>query len=189
MEIPDLLTCFLRNLYVSQEGTVRTGHGAVHWFQIGKGVHQGCILSPCLFNLYAEYMMWNAGLDEAQTGSKLARRNTSNFRYAHDTTLMTKSKEQRGNSLLMRVKEESKETDLKLSIQKNEDYGIRSYHFMANRWGNNGNSDQVYFFGLKNQYGQWMFDGSYKIKRCLLLRRKTMTNLHSVLKSRDKIKK
>ena len=104
MGIPDHLTCFLRNLYAGQEATVRTGHGTVHWFQIGKRVCQGCILSPCLFNLYAEYIMRNAGLDEAQAGIKISRRNINNIRYADDTTLMAKSKEEL-KSLLMKVKE------------------------------------------------------------------------------------
>ena len=92
MEIPDHLTCPLRNLFAGQEATVRTGHRTTHWFQIGKGVHQGCILSPCLFNLYAEYIMRNAGLDEAQAGIKMARRNINNLRYADDTTLWQKAK-------------------------------------------------------------------------------------------------
>ena len=105
MGIPDHLTCFLRNLYAGQEATVRTGHGITDWFQIGKGVHQGCILSPCLFNLYAEYIMRNAGLDESQAGIKIAGRNINNLRYANDTTLMAENKELR--SLLMKVKEES----------------------------------------------------------------------------------
>ena len=102
MGIPDHLTCLLRNLYAGQEATVRTGHGTTDWFQIGKG--QGCILSPCLFNLYAEYIMKNAGLEEAQAGIKIARRNINNFRYANDTTLMTESKEET-KSLLMKMKE------------------------------------------------------------------------------------
>ena len=92
MGIPDHLTCLLRNLYTDQEATVRTGHGTTDWFQIGKGVHQGCILSPCLFNLYARCIMRNIGLDEAQTGIKIARRNISNLRYADDTILMAKAK-------------------------------------------------------------------------------------------------
>ena len=104
--IPDHLTCSLRNLYAGQEATVRTGHGTTDWLKIGKGVHQGCMLSPCLFNLYAEYIMWNAGLDEAQVGIKTARRNINNLRYADDTTLMAESEELK--SLLMKVKEESK---------------------------------------------------------------------------------
>ena len=94
MGIPDYLTCLLRNLYAGQEATVRTGHGTTDWFQIGKGVYQGCILSPCLFNLYVEYFMQNVGLDEAQTGIKIARRNISNLRKADDTTLMAESKEE-----------------------------------------------------------------------------------------------
>ena len=116
MGIPDHLTCLLRNLYAGQETTVRTGHGTTDWFQIGKGVCQGCILSPCLFNLYAEYIMRNAGLDEAQAGIKIAGRNINNLRYADDTTLMAESKELK--SLLMNVKEESKKVGLKLNIQK-----------------------------------------------------------------------
>ena len=117
MGIPDHLTCLLRNLYASQEATVRTGHGTTDWFQVGKGVRQGCILSPCLFNLYAEYIMLNAGLDEAQTGIKIARRNINNLIYADDTTLMADSKEEL-KSLLIQVKEESEKVDLKLNIQK-----------------------------------------------------------------------
>ena len=117
MGIPDHLTCLLRNLYAGQEETVRTGHGTRDWLQIGKGVHQGCILSPCLFNLYAEYTMRNAGLEAAQAGVKIARRNINNLRYADDTTLMTESEEEL-NSLLMKVKEETEKAGLKLNIQK-----------------------------------------------------------------------
>ena len=106
MGIPDHQTCLLRNLYAGQEATVTTGHGTTDWFQIRKGVHQGCILSPCLFNLYAEYTMRNAGLDEAQAGIKIARRNINNFRYADDTTLMAENEEER-KSLLMKVKQKS----------------------------------------------------------------------------------
>ena len=116
MEIPDHLTCLLRNLNVGQETTVRTRYGTMDWFQIGKGVHQGCILSPCLFNLYAEYIMRNAGLDEAQAGITIAGRNINNFRYADNTTLMAERKELK--SLLMKVKEESEKVGLKLNIQK-----------------------------------------------------------------------
>ena len=116
MGIPDHLTCLLRNLYTGQEAIVRTGHGTTDWFQIGKGVLQGCILSPCLFKLYAEYIMRNGGLDEAQTGMKIAGRNISNLRYADDTTLMAESEELK--SLLMKVKEESEKVGLKLNIQK-----------------------------------------------------------------------
>ena len=117
MGITDHLTCLLRNLYAGQEATVRTGQGTTDWFQIGKGVHQGCILSPCLFNLYAEYIMQNAGLDEAQAGIKIAGRNINNLRYADDTTLMTESKEEL-KSLLMKVKEENEKVGLKLNIKK-----------------------------------------------------------------------
>ena len=116
MGIPEHLTYVLRNLYAGQEAEVRTGHGTTEWFQIGKGVCQGCILSPCLFNFYAEYIMRNAGLDEAQTGIKIAGRNINNFRYADDTTLMSESEELK--SLLMKVKEEREKVGLKLNIQK-----------------------------------------------------------------------
>ena len=117
MEIRDHLNCLLRNLYAGQEATVRTGNGTTDWFQIGKGVCQGCVLSPCLFNLYAEYIIRNAGLDEAQAGIKIARRNIDNLRYVDDTTLMAKS-EEKLKSLLMKVKEESEKIGLKLNIQK-----------------------------------------------------------------------
>ena len=117
MGTPDHLTCLLRNLYAGQEATVRTGHGTTDWFQIEKGVRQGCILSPCLFNLYAEHIMRNAGLEEAQAGIKIAGRNTNNLRYADDTTLMAESEEEL-KSLLMKVKEESEKVGLKLNIQK-----------------------------------------------------------------------
>ena len=117
MGIPDHLICLLRNMYAGQEATVRTGHGTTDWFQIGKGVCQGCILSPCLFNLYAKYIMRNAGWEEAQAGIKIARRNINNLRYADDTTLMGESEEEL-KSLLMKVKEESEKVGLKLNIQK-----------------------------------------------------------------------
>ena len=116
MGIRDHLTCLLRNLYAGQEATVRTGHGTTDWFQIGKEVHQGCILSPYLFNLYAEYIMRNAGLDESQAGIKISGRNINNLRYGDDTTLMAKSEELK--NLLMKVKEESEKVGLKLKIQK-----------------------------------------------------------------------
>ena len=116
MGIPDHLTCLLRNLYAGQEAAVRTGHGTTNWSQIEKGVHHGCIKSPCLFNLYAEYIIRNAGLEEAQAGIKIARGNINNLRYAGDTTLMTESEELK--SLLMKVKEESEKVGLKLDIQK-----------------------------------------------------------------------
>ena len=117
MGIPDHLTYLLRNLYAGQEATVRPGHGTTDWFQIGKGAHQGCILSPCLFNFYAEHIMRNAGLEEAQAGIKIAGRNINNLRYADDTTLMAESEEEL-KSLLMKVKEESEKVGLKLNIQK-----------------------------------------------------------------------
>ena len=117
MEIPDHLTCLLRNLYAGQEAIVRTGHGTTDWFQTGKGVHQGCILSPCLFNLYTEFIMRDPGLEEAQAGIKIAGRNINNLRYADDITLMEESEEELKNPL-MQVKEESEKVGLKLNIQK-----------------------------------------------------------------------
>ena len=117
MGIPDHLTRLLRNLHAGQEATVRTGHGTTDWFQIGKEVRQGCILSPCLFNLYEEYIMRNMGLDEAQAGIKTSRRNINNLRYADDTTLLAECEEEL-KSLLMKVKEESEKVGLKLNIQK-----------------------------------------------------------------------
>ena len=118
MGIPDHLTC-LRNMYAGQEATVRTGQGTTNWFQIGKGIPQGCILSPCLFNLHAEYIMRNTGLEEAQAGIQIARKNINNLRYADNTTLMTESEEEL-KSLLMKVKEESEKVGLKLNIQKSK---------------------------------------------------------------------
>ena len=118
MGIPDHLTCLLRNLYAGQEATVRTGHGTTDWFQIGKGVCHGCILSPYLFNLHTEYITWNANLDEAQAGIKIAKKIINNLRYADDTIFMAESKEEL-NSLLRKVKEESEKAGLKLNIQKN----------------------------------------------------------------------
>ena len=115
MGIPDYLTCLLRNLYAGQEATVRTGHGTTDWFQIGKGVRQGCILSPCLFNFYAEYIMRNTGLEEAQAGIEIARRNSNNLRYADDTTLMAESKEEL-KSLFMKLKKVTKKGGLKVNI-------------------------------------------------------------------------
>ena len=117
MGIPDHPTCFLRNLYAGQDATVRTGHGTTDWLQIGKGVHQGCLLSPCLFNLYAEYIMRNAGLEEAQAGIKIPKRNINNLRYTDDTTLMAESEEE-VKRLVMKVKEESENFSLKLNILK-----------------------------------------------------------------------
>ena len=129
MGIPDHLTCVLRNPYVGQEATVRTGHGTTDWFQIGKGARQGCVLSPCLFNLYAKYIMRNAGLDETQAGIKIAGRNINNLRYADDTTLTAES-EEKLKSLLMKVKEESEKVGLKLNLQK-----LRSWHLVPSPHG------------------------------------------------------
>ena len=147
MGIPDHLTSLLRNLYAGQEEIVRIRHGTMGWFQIRKGVHQGCILSPHLFNLYSEYIMQNLGLDEAQAGIKSAGRNINNLRYADDTTLMAESEEEL-KILLMKVKEESEKAGLKLSIQK-KNYTVS---FTANRSENNENSERFYFLGLQNHY-------------------------------------
>ena len=141
-------TCLLRDLYADQEATIRTGHGTTDWFQIGKGVRQGYIMSPYFFNLYAEYIMRNAGLEETQAGIKIAWRNINNLRYADDITLMAESEEEL-KSLLMKVEEESGKVGLKFNIQKTN-HGIRSHHLMANRWGNSGNSGRLYFSGLQN---------------------------------------
>ena len=170
----------MRNLYAGQEATVRTGHGTKDWFQIGKGVHQGCILSPCLFNFHAEYIMRNAGLDEAQAGIKIAGRNINN-RYADVIILMAESKEEL-KSLLMKVKEESKKGDLKLNIQKTK--------IMASSTITSWQTDEetmetvrdFIFLGSKITADG---DCSHEIKRRLLLGRKAMTNLDSMLKSRD----
>ena len=180
MGIPDHLTCLLRNLYAGQEATVRTGRESTDWFQIGKGVHQGCILSPCLFNFYAEYIMRNAGLAEAQAGIKIAGRNINHLRYADDTTLMAESEELK--SLLMKVKEESEKVGLKLNLQKTK--------IMASgpntSWQIDGETVETVadftFLGSKVTADG---DHSHEIKRCLLLGRKVMTKLDSILKSRD----
>ena len=127
---------------------VRIGHETIDWFIIGKGVHKGCILSPCLFKFYAEYIMQNAGLDDSQAGIKIARRNINSLRHEADTTLMTESEELK--SLLKKVKEESEKASLKLNIQN---HGIQSHHFLANRWGNSGNSVRFHFLGLHNHCG------------------------------------
>uniref|UniRef100_A0A670KEC7 Reverse transcriptase domain-containing protein n=1 Tax=Podarcis muralis TaxID=64176 RepID=A0A670KEC7_PODMU len=181
MGVPDHLICLLRNLYVGQEATVGTGYGTTDWFKIGKGVRQGCILSPCLFNLYAEFIMRKAGLDDSQAGIKIAGRNINNLRYADDTTLMAGSREELKN-LLMRVKEESAKYGLKLNIKKTkimatgpitswqiegeEMEAVRDFTFLGSMITADGNS-------------------SHKIKRRLLLGRKAMANLDSILKSRD----
>ena len=178
MGIPDHLTCLLRILYAGQEATVRTGHGTTDWFQIGKGVRQGCISSPCLFNFYAEYVMRNAGLEEAQAGIKIARRNIYNFRYANDTTLMAEIEEEL-KSFLMKVKEERQKVGLKLNIQKTK--------IMASgpitSWEIDGETVTDFIFGDSEITAGG--DCSHEIKRHLLLRRKVMTNLDSTFKSRD----
>ena len=168
-------------LYARQEATVRTGHGTIDWFQIGKGVRQGSTLSPCLFNLYAEYIMRNAGLDEAEAGIEIARRNINNLRYADDTTLMAESEEEL-KSLLMKVKNKSEKADLKLSIQKAK--------IMASgpitSWQIDGETmETVADFILGGSKITADGDCSHEIKKCLLLGRKVMTNLDSILKSRD----
>ena len=148
MGIPDPLTCLLRNLYAGQEAAVRTGYETTDWLQIGKGVRQGCILSPCLFKFYAEYIMRNAGLEEAQAGIKIARRNISNLRYADDTTLMAES-EKELESLLMKVKEESEKVDLKFNIKKMK---ITASGPITS-WIIDGETVETvtaYFFGLQN---------------------------------------
>ena len=160
---------------------MRIRHGITDWFKIGKGVCQSCILSPCLFNLYVEYIMWNARLDDPQAGIKIPRRTINNLQYADDTTLMAESKEE-WKSLLMRVKEKS-EKGLKTQYSKNKDHGIWSHYFMANRRGEEMETvTDFIFLGSKIIVDS---DSSHEIKRCLLLVRKAMTNIDNVLKSRD----
>ena len=176
MGIPDHWTCLLRNLYAVQEATVRIGHGAADWLQIEKGARQDCILSPCLFNFYAEYIMRKVGLEEAQAGIKIARRNINNLRYADDTILMAETEEEL-KSLLMKVKEESERVGLKLNLQKTE--------IMASgpitSWEIDGKTVETvsdFIFGGSKITAD---DGcSHEIKRCLLLGRKVMTNLDSI---------
>ena len=153
MGIPDHLTWHLRNLYAGQEVT-ESDMEQQNWLRIGKGVRQGCILSPSLFNFYVEYIMWNAGKPKAQAGIKIARRNINNLRYAENTTLMVESKEEL-KSLLMIVKEKSEKSGLKLNIRKTK-IMASTHHFMANRWGNNGNSVRLYFLGLQNHCRWWL---------------------------------
>ena len=178
MGIPDHLTCLLRNLYAGQEAAVRTVHGTTDWFQIGKGVRQGCILLSCLFNLYAEYIMRNARLEEAQAGIKVARRNINTQRYADDTSLIAESEEEL-KSLLMKVKEESEKVGLKLNIPKTK--------IMASgpiiSWEIDGETVADFILGGSKITDNG--DCSHEIKRRLLLGRKVMTNLDSILKSRD----
>ena len=181
MGIPDHLTCLLRTLYEGQEAMVRSGHGTTDGFQIGKGVHQGCILSPCLFNLYAEYIMRNAVLDETQTGIKIAGKNINNLRYADDTTLMAESEEEL-KSLLIKVKEESDKVGLKLNIQKTK---IMASDPISS-WQIDGKTvETVSDFILGGSKITADGDCSHEIKRHLLLGRKVLTNLDSILKNRD----
>ena len=180
MGIADHLTCLLRNLYSGQKAAVRTRHGRTNWFQIGKRIRQGCILSPCLFNLYAEYIMRNAELDEAQAAVKIARRKINNPRYADDTILMAENEELK--SLLIRVKEVSEKVGLKLNIQKTK--------IMASdpitSWQIDGETmETVADLILGGSKITADGDCSHEIKRHLLLGRKVMTNLDSILKSRD----
>ena len=180
MGILDHLTCLLRNLYAGQEATVRTGNGTTDWSQIGKGVRQGCILSPCLFNFYAEHIMRNAGLDETQAGFKIAGRNINHLRYADDTTLMAESAELK--SLLVKVKEESEKVDLKLNIQKAKIVASGP----ITSWQIDGERVEIVsdfiFLGSKITLDG---DCTHEIKRCFLLGRKVMTILDSIFKSRD----
>ena len=179
MGIPDHLTCLLRNLYAGQEATVRTGYGTTDWFPIGKGVHQSCILLPCLFNLY-EYIMKNAGLKEAQAGIKIARRNINNLRCADDTTLMAESEELK--NLLMKVKEESEKVGLKFNIQKTKIMACGP----ITSWLIDGETvETVADFIFLCSKVTADDDCSHEIKRHLLLGRKVMTNLDSILKSRE----
>ena len=176
------MTCLLGNLFAGQEATVSTGHGTTDWFQIGKGVCQVCVVSPCLFNLYAEYIMRNAGLDEAQAGIKIAGRNINNLRYADDTTLMAENEELK--SFLMKVKEESKKVGLKLNIQKTKIMASGA----ITSWEIDGETEErVTDFILGGGASKITADGdcSHEIERCLLFGRKVMTNLDSIFKSKD----
>ena len=181
MGIPDHPTCLLRHLYAVQEAIIRTVHGTTDWFQVGKGVCHGCILSPCLFNLYAVYIMRNAGLEEAQSGIKIAWRNINNLRYTDDNTLGAESEEEL-KSLLMKVKEESEKVGLKLNIQKMKIMASGS----ITSWQIDGETVETVadfiFLGSKITADG---DCSHEIKRRLLLGRKVTTNLESILKSRD----
>ena len=179
MGLPDYLICLLRNLYAGQEATVRTGHGTTDWFQIRKGICQGCILSHCLFNFYAEYIMRNAGPDKAQAGIKIAGRNISNLRYADDATLMADS-EGELKSLLMKVKERHEKVGLKLNIQKTKIMAsgpITSWQIYRETM------ETVTDFILGGSKITADSDCSHEIKRHLLLGKKVMTNLDSILKT------
>ena len=172
--MPDHLTCLLRNLYAGQEATVRTGHGTTDWFPIGKGVRQSCILSPCLFNLYTEYIVWNVRLDEAKTGIKIARRNIGNLRYV---TLITESEDEL-KSLLMKAKEENEKVGLKINIQKTEIMALGPII----SWQIGGETAETVadfiFWGSKITADG---DCSHEMKRYLLLGRNVMNNLDSIL--------
>ena len=181
MGTSDHLTCLLRNLYAGQEATVRTGHGTTDCFHIGKRIHQGCILSPCLFNFYAEYIMRNAGLEETQAGIKISGRNINNLRYADDTTLMAESEEELKN-LLMKVKVESLKVGLKLNIQKTKIMASGPITSLEIDGETVETVSDFIFLGSKITAD---VDCSHEIKRCLHLGRKVMTNLDSILKSRD----
>ena len=181
MGVQDHPTCLLRNLYAGQEATVRTGYRTTDWFQIGKGVRQSCVLSPRLFNLNAEYIRRNTGLEEAQAGIKIAGRNINNLRYADDTTLMAESEEEL-KILLMKVKEESEKVGLKLNIHKMK---IMVSGPTAS-WEIDGETVETvsdFIFGGSKITADG--DCSHEIKRCLLLGSKVMTNLDSILKSTD----
>ena len=178
MGISEHLTCILINLYAAQEATVRTGHGTIDWFEIGKGACQGYILSLCLFKFYAEYIMRNTGLEETQAGIKIAGRSINNLRYADDSTLMAESEEEL-KSLLMKVEEESEKAGLKLNIQKTK---IMAYGPITS-WQIDGETVLDFILGgFKITADSYC---SHEIKRHLLLGRKVMTNLDSLLKSRD----
>ena len=179
--IQDHLTCLLKILYADQEATVRTVHGTTDWFQIGKRVRQGCKLSPCLFNLYEEYIMRNFGLEEAQAGIKIVRRNINNLRYADDTTLMAGSEEEI-KSLLMKVKEESEKLGLKLNSQKTKIMASGPITSCEIDGETAESLSDFIFLGSKITAGG---NYSYEIKRCLILGREVMTNLDSIFKSRD----
>ena len=181
MGIPDHLTCLLRNLYAGQEATVRTGYGKADWFQIRKGVHQGYILSPCLLNLCAEYIMQNAGLDEVQAGIKIAGRYINNLRFAGDTTLVAESDEEL-KSLLMKVKEESENVGLKLNIQKAK---IMASSPITSWKIDGGTMEPVRDFILGGFRITADGDCSHETKRHFLLGRRAMTNLDSMLKNKD----
>ena len=183
MGIPDHLTCLLRNLYAGQEATVRTRHGATDWFHIRKEVYQGCILSPCLFYLYVEYIMWNTGLDETQAVIKISGRNINNLRYAYDTILMTEDKAAL-KSFLMKAKQESEKACLKLDIQKTK---IMASGPIAS-WQIDGETTETvrdFIFGVSKITVEC--DCSHEIKRHLLLGRTALINLDSILKGRDSI--